>query len=132
MTSIESVHHVAVRVTDVARARRFYAEVLGLEEIDRPGFDFPGAWFRVGVQQIHLIADPTPASSADTHPIDTRARHMALRVTSYRDTLAHLQAQSISCVARPQNKTPWPQIYLTDPDGNVIELNAERLDTDTQ
>jgi hypothetical protein len=25
---------------------------------------------------------------------------------------------------RPQNPTPWPQIYVTDPDGNVIELNA--------
>jgi catechol-2,3-dioxygenase len=29
---------------------------------------------------------------------------------------------------RPHNLTPWPQIYVTDPDGNVIELNAERLD----
>ena len=24
------------------------------------------------------------------------------------------------------NPTPWAQIHLTDPDGNVIELNAER------
>jgi hypothetical protein len=33
---------------------------------------------------------------------------------------------SIATGAR--NLTPWHQIYLTDPDGNVIELNAERLD----
>jgi hypothetical protein len=29
---------------------------------------------------------------------------------------------------RPRNQTPWPQIYLADPDGHTIELNAERLD----
>jgi catechol-2,3-dioxygenase len=29
---------------------------------------------------------------------------------------------------RPRNRTPWPQLYVTDPDGNVIELNADRLD----
>lgn len=36
--------------------------------------------------------------------------------------------RAISVRERPHNQTPWPQIYLTDPDGNVIELNAERLD----
>jgi catechol-2,3-dioxygenase len=26
------------------------------------------------------------------------------------------------------NVTPWAQIYVTDPDGNVIELNVERAE----
>ena len=26
------------------------------------------------------------------------------------------------------NLTPWAQLYVTDPDGNVIELNATTLD----
>jgi hypothetical protein len=26
----------------------------------------------------------------------------------------------------PDNVTPWAQLYITDPDGNVIEFNAER------
>jgi glyoxylase I family protein len=60
--------------------------------------------------------------------LDTRREHVALRVRSYRQTVDHLRALGIPRVERPHNKTPWPQIYLADPDGNVIELNAEALD----
>jgi hypothetical protein len=40
--------------------------------------------------------------------------------------MEHLRAHGIECRALPDNPTPWAQIYVTDPDGNVIELNAER------
>src|SRR5690349_10102427 len=57
------IDHVAVIVTDVDRARRFYAEVLSLREVQRPeSFDFPGAWFQAGAdaagQVIHLLGHP--------------------------------------------------------------------------
>jgi catechol 2,3-dioxygenase-like lactoylglutathione lyase family enzyme len=125
---VDAVHHVAIGVTDLSRARQFYADVLGLQEIPRPPFDFDGAWFAAGRQQIHLIVRaPAAAAPADAN-LDTRSNHVALRVRSYRATLDHLKALSIRCVDRPRNKTPWPQIYVADPDGNVIELSAERLD----
>src|SRR3712207_7383782 len=45
--TVQRIEHVAVVVTDVARAKRFYGEVLGLTEAPRPeSFDFPGAWYR--------------------------------------------------------------------------------------
>ena len=50
--------------------------------------------------------------------------HVSIAVT----TLEHLGARGVIHQEKPRNKTPWPQIYLTDPDGNVIELDAERLD----
>ena len=40
------LHHVSLCVTDVERARRFYIGILGLEEIERPNFPFPGAWLQ--------------------------------------------------------------------------------------
>ena len=46
MLTYETLHHVAVAVTDLDRARRFYAGVLGLKEIARPAFSFDGAWYR--------------------------------------------------------------------------------------
>jgi len=102
--------------------------VLGLEEIARPAFDFDGAWFRAGPQQIHLIV--TPAADAAPRPgsPETRGHHLALRVRSYRDTLDHLRALGVPSIDRPRNKTPWPQIYISDPDGNVVELSADVLD----
>ena len=42
------LHHFSLPVTDLERSRRFYHEILGLREITRPPFDFPGVWFAVG------------------------------------------------------------------------------------
>ena len=128
MIIVESVQHVSVTVTDLARARRFYSEVLGLTEIQRPDFDFAGAWFGVGTQQIHLIVHPGARTLRGTTEISSRDGHVALRVRSYRETLEHLRAHAVPCLERPDNKTPWAQLYITDPDGNVVELNADRLE----
>jgi catechol 2,3-dioxygenase-like lactoylglutathione lyase family enzyme len=124
---IESLHHVAVCVTDLARAKQFYGGVLGLTEIPRPPFDFGGAWYELGPGQLHLIVHPPTLTMRRTREIDVKDGHLAIRVTSYQQTLDHLRRNGIECVARPENLTPWPQIYVTDPDGNVIELNAESL-----
>jgi len=124
---VESLHHVAVCVTDIERAKRFYKEVLGLPEVARPPFDFGGAWYEFGGRQLHLIVHPPTRTLRGTTDIDTRDGHLALRVRSFDDALAHLRRCGVACVASRDNLTPWAQIYVTDPDGNVIELNAERL-----
>jgi catechol 2,3-dioxygenase-like lactoylglutathione lyase family enzyme len=61
-----------------------------------------------------------------TPEIDGRDGHFAFRVASYDDTVARLRAHGITLVESPRNATPWAQIYVTDPDGNVIEFNVER------
>ena len=59
--NVQRLDHVSIIVTDVDRARAFYADVLGLTEIPRPkSFDFPGAWFQVGPEVIHLLGQPEP------------------------------------------------------------------------
>jgi glyoxylase I family protein len=63
-----------------------------------------------------------------TSTIESREGHYGVRVRSYRSTLEHLKAREITYRDKPRNLTPWPQIYVTDPDGNVIEFNAERLE----
>ena len=126
MLLIETLHHVTVSVTDLARARLFYGEVLGLRELERPPFDFPGAWYELGDRQLHLIVHTTPRTLRGTTEIDSRDGHFAVRVSSYRDSVEHLRTHGIQLRESPRNPTPWAQIYITDPDGNVIELNAER------
>ena len=128
MIEVEALHHVAVCVTDVERARHFYGVVLGLPEIARPPFDFGGAWYEFGGRQLHLIVHPPTRTLRGTTDIDGRDGHFALRVRSYRRTVEHLRAHGVACLEVPHSPTPWAQIYVTDPDGNVIELNAERVD----
>lgn len=125
---ILNLHHVSVAVTDLERAKHFYSEVLGLEEMERPPFDFAGAWYRLGERQLHLIVQPNGKALRGTTEINSRDGHFAVRVQSYQGALRRLDELGVHYVAKPTNKTPWPQIFVTDPDGNIIELNALALD----
>jgi catechol 2,3-dioxygenase-like lactoylglutathione lyase family enzyme len=121
------LHHVSICVTDLARAMKFYGEVLGLQALPRPDLGFPGAWYAVGDrQELHLIVHPPSKTMRGTPEIDGRDGHYAFRVSSYDETLARLREQNVSVIESPHNRTPWAQIYVTDPDGNVIEFNVER------
>ena len=125
--TITRLHHSALCVTDIVRSKRFYGQVLGLQEIPRPDFDFAGAWYEFADgSQLHLIVHDTPLTLRGTTAIDARDGHLALRVDSYAAALERLKTLGIDHLAYWDNKTPWAQIYVTDPDGNVVELNAER------
>jgi catechol 2,3-dioxygenase-like lactoylglutathione lyase family enzyme len=136
MLQIETLHHVSLPVTDLARAKSFYANVLELVEIERPPFDFPGAWYQVGDRHLHLIVSEH-LTFRPTHAINSRDIHFAIRVSSYRGALQHLAANGYSANSpderfklreNPTGTAGFPQVYLLDPDRNVIEINAERLD----
>ncbi|MCQ6559448.1 VOC family protein [Paenibacillus mendelii] len=122
----EGIHHVSLIVTDLERARSFYKEVLGLREIPRPPFDFPGEWLAVGEtgQQLHLIVHEGETLRAGG--IDTRDGHFAIRVDDFNETVEWLREQGIEHKANPDSITGFAQIFLLDPDHNVIELNAAR------
>jgi catechol 2,3-dioxygenase-like lactoylglutathione lyase family enzyme len=127
MLEVSSLHHVAVCVTDIERSKRFYSEVLGLKEIARPPFPFGGAWYEMpDGRQVHLIVHERPRTLRGTTEIDLRDGHLALGVADFDRAVAHLRAAGVECVERPENVTPWKQVYVTDPDGNVVELNATR------
>ena len=115
---IHELNHVAIHVADVARSCAFYRDVLRLESLPRPAFDFPGAWFRLGTaQELHLIGrviEKVP-------PVNTN-NHFALRVEDIAAWERHLQ--QIGAEFRPRKQRPdgaW-QVFLRDPDGHIIEL----------
>ena len=117
MMKITQLNHVAVHVEDVARSARFYAEVLGLEPMPRPAFDFPGAWFRIGVdQELHLIGrDPQSG-------LPPKERHYALMVDSIETARSQLDACGHEFSGPKQRPDGAFQIYVKDPDGHTIEL----------
>lgn len=125
--TITRLHHSAVCVTDIDKAKHFYGEVLGMREVPRPDFPFEGAWYEFDDgSQLHLIVHEAPLTLRGTTAIDPRDGHLALRVDSYEATLERLSRLGVAVVAQWENRTPWAQIYVADPDGNLVELNAER------
>ena len=54
---VQSLDHVTLVVKDLDRSRTFYVEALGMTEVPRPNFAFPGLWFQAGPTQIHLIGE---------------------------------------------------------------------------
>jgi catechol 2,3-dioxygenase-like lactoylglutathione lyase family enzyme len=113
------LNHVALLINDVERSCRFYREVLQLEQIPRPAFNFPGAWFRLGAtQELHLIGGEKIEPAA----AKPRGNHFALRVDDIESWLQHLRPLGVIVrgpVKRPDGAT---QIFVADPDGHLVEL----------
>ncbi|MDL4840266.1 VOC family protein [Aquibacillus rhizosphaerae] len=125
MIQTESIHHVSLAITDLEKAKHFYGTVLGLAELDRPNFDFPGAWYQVGSQQLHLIVDPD-SETLRTSGINSRHGHFAIRVKDYYQTLVTLKEGEIDVVTKPDSKSGFAQIFCMDPDHNLIEFNVNQ------
>ncbi len=135
--NIQLLHHIALPVSQLDRSIAFYREILGLEQIPRPAFPFPGAWFRLAEgQELHLIVHTNP-TYREGKGVDSRDIHFAARVASYSETLAMLCAKGyredatdelLRIYTNPHSLTGYPQLYIMDPDRHMIEINAGELD----
>lgn len=102
-----------------AAARAFYGDLLGLEEIPKPGplAASGGVWFRVGDRELHIgIEDPfAPARKA----------HPGLRVEP--DRLDGVAERLVTAGAPVEWDDRYPGVrrfYTADPFGNRIEIGS--------
>lgn len=103
-----------------AEARRFYGELLGLEEIAKPESlaASGGVWFACGAQEVHLGIAEDSAPAAKAHP--------GLRVTDTAtlDELAE-RLRAAGALVEPDDRLPGHRrFYTRDPFGNRLELLA--------
>ncbi len=131
-------HHFQITVSDIERSRAFYGGFLGLAEIPRPEFLYPGAWFELANgQQLHIVCVPH-ASRREATAMEIYEIHVALRVDSFREALELLRRGGYredaadddiyKMVIKPHPPTGYPQVYFFDPDRHLVELNAAALD----
>lgn len=133
MIRITDLSHVTLIVADHDASRRFYADVLGMEEARRPAtFDPRIVWFRKGSAEIHLIhasiASQQPGDKT-AHPTEERdlgrARHLAFAVEDVDAVARTLEEHGVPIVLGPRPRGDGAiQIYCHDPDGHLVELHT--------
>ena len=117
---IHELNHVALHVSNLEASMEFYSNVIGLPLLPRPAFNFPGAWYALGSQELHLIYDE------NLDPTSRKHHHFALLVDDAFEAKAELAAKGITefkgLSPRPDG---YMQLFFNDPDGYLIECYHE-------
>lgn len=124
---VRGLDHVTLVVRDLDASRRFFVDVLGMTEVERPDFSFDGMWLQAGANQIHFILEHERSSPAGNQVPEAQRRgpthHFAFAVEdarAFKDRLDELGVTVLSGpVQRPDGAT---QVFVCDPDGHVVEL----------
>ncbi len=120
MIELVRLHHVSFAVKDLAASRRFFGEVVGLSELDRPAFNFAGAWYAVGDRQLHLIEQA--GSDREIAAGLSRSDHMALEVADIAAVSQTLDSAGIAFQKGSNDALGMQQVFCSDPDGHTIEF----------
>ncbi|HKB84460.1 MAG TPA: VOC family protein [Burkholderiales bacterium] len=131
MIHIREIDHLVLRVVDLGRMLRFYCDALGCTVEKRQ--DAIGlVQLRAGRSIIDLVPVDGELGRAGGAAPGKEARnldHFCVRVEPFDEPRIrrHLQALGISVgpvVSRYGAEGAGPSIYLTDPEGNVVELKG--------
>ena len=120
---IQKLDHFAIYVTDLERAEKFYSEHLGMSVRMRIGSE--QVLMECGDTLLALFAKPdlrTPVEPGA--PADPLGRaHFAVNVSAddWQTARTELEAAGVP-ISKSINWGDHDCFYLTDPDGNLIEL----------
>ena len=110
---VERVDFVSIPTRDVARARRFYGEVLGLPQNPRTADEFETGNVTLALWQPEAEGVPFAASTAG----------IALRVPDVAEARRQLEAAGVPFLGDTVDTGVCHMGFFYDPDGNVLILH---------
>lgn len=114
------LHHSSLMISDLDASLKFYTEIIGLQQMERPDLGFPGAWFQLGEnQQLHIIKLPNMDSTTGRPEHGGRDRHVALTVDNFDVVRESLDTNNIFY---SMSKSGRKALFVRDPDANAIEI----------
>lgn len=128
---VKGLDHVVLRVADLSRALAFYRDVLG-GALERETPSIGLTQLRIGASLIDLVTLEGPLGRMGGAGPGREGRnldHFAVQVTPFNEAAirAHLAAQGVEVTNSGQRygaEGEGPSIYITDPDGNTVELKG--------
>jgi catechol 2,3-dioxygenase-like lactoylglutathione lyase family enzyme len=127
---ITGLFHVAIKTLDLDATKTFWLDVLGLTEIARPNFGYPGAWFGVptpgGLGIIHIYAGGPALSGPDSEKSGTAAiDHVSLTAIGYHEFIARFREHGADWREFLVPGTTLWQLFVYDPSGVQLELTFD-------
>jgi len=123
--------HVAIKAADMPATIAFYVRVLGLQEVPRPPFDFPGAWLGTpdGDALIHLYAGARARTADGSAAVGSAAvDHVSLWARGYEAQRARFAAFGLPYRSQPVPASDLAQLFVYDPNCVLIELTYRLRD----
>lgn len=128
--NIAAIDHVVFRVADLQRMMRFYVDVLGAR-VEKQQTGIGLYQLRLGTSLVDLVPVDGKLGAAGGAAPGNEGRnvdHVAFRVLPWdgEAILDHLRAHGIAgeIKSRYGAEGQGPSIYLTDPEGNGLELKG--------
>jgi len=125
--------HLSIRTAKLEETRRFYIDVLGLEEGFRPAFKFPGVWlYHQGQSVVHVVGvDPNDMAGLIEYLGDKNLEtegtgtvdHVAFVAQDLEGMKTHFTQRGAAFRERLVPSMNLAQLFLEDPNGVTIELN---------
>jgi glyoxylase I family protein len=122
MIKINHLMHAGLIISDLEKSRAFYEGLLGLTPNPaRPNFGFPGVWYDIGRNQVHLMVVPNPYTEVAHPEHGGRDNHVAFSVDDVEAVRAVLDEAGI---VYSMSKSGRAALFCRDPDGNALEFSA--------
>jgi catechol 2,3-dioxygenase-like lactoylglutathione lyase family enzyme len=127
---ITGLFHVAIKTNDLSATVDFYTKLLGLRQVARPDFGYPGAWLACpapgGDAIIHIYAGG-PALGADGRaPLGTSAiDHISIAAHGFHEFRERFRAAGRDWREFHVPGTTLWQLFVYDPSGVQLELTFD-------
>ena len=115
-------NHLSLHVSDLEKSSHFYGTILGMEEVIRPNFSFPGKWYKIDNKTLlHLIGGKEYETRSSN-----RGNHFAFAVKDARVVEQELREKGVEIVSHKIRVDGVRQLFVKDPDGYYVEFSEEK------
>jgi catechol 2,3-dioxygenase-like lactoylglutathione lyase family enzyme len=122
---VTGINHLTLRVNDIKRAEAFYTDILGFTIERKMGQNM--TVYRIGTDSLVIVEAETAYEKSSK---DYRVDHFGFTVATPEkvdELAAYFKENDVTIITGPANRKNGRFLFITDPDGNMIEIFHEKV-----